>query len=201
MFFNADQISDFQSTSRLGINPLEPKLLKPASYLLRLGNKVRRWTKQSTPIDLMLENCDEHALEPMESFSEIQVEQGDLFLASSLESIWLPDDLVGFLSTTSHMSRAGVSVTCDSQIVSPGFGRGNPCGLTFEIVSHNPSPVVLREGMPVCHLMIASVDAMNRTSGLDRSIYEANRIPSGPRLAEELAKIDLLSTSHKQLEE
>ncbi|TWT68815.1 dCTP deaminase [Crateriforma conspicua] len=201
MFFSADQIADHHSSSRLGIEPFEPKLLKPASYLLRLGNQVRRWERQNSPIDLMTENCSELALGKSEQLSEFLIEQGDLLLVSSLESIWLPSDLVGFLSTTSHMARAGISVTCDSQVVSPGFGQGAPCGLTFEIVSHNPSPVVLKFGTPVCHIMFATVGRSKSPLQLSRSIYEASQNPSGPCLSEELARIGLLHTSPFKIEE
>ncbi|TWU19509.1 dCTP deaminase [Allorhodopirellula heiligendammensis] len=189
MFFSADQISDQRSQELFGIEPFEPALLKSASYVLRLGNRVRRWRRQDTPIDLMTEDCAANSLGSVETVSEICVKQGDLLLVSSYESLWLPNGLAGFLSTTSHMSRAGISVTCDSQLISPGYGQGVPSELTFEIVSHNPSPVILHHGMPVCHLMLAPVSPQNREIALMRSIYEHQPVPSGPSMFEEMQHI------------
>lgn len=196
MFFNADQIFDQRSQSVFGIEPFEPAHLKSASYVLRLGNKVRRWIRQDTPIDLMTEDCAAHSLGSVETVSEIRVHRGDLLLVSSYESLWLPNSLAGFLSTTSHMSRAGISVTCDSQLVSPGYGQGAPSELTFEIVCHNPSPVILHYGMPVCHLMLAPVSPLKRGLALGRSIYEKQPVPSGPSLFEEMPQIGKAKLPH-----
>ncbi|UUO07860.1 hypothetical protein M4951_05985 [Blastopirellula sp. J2-11] len=187
MFLSAEQITRKRSESALVIEPFEPELLKAASYVLRLGSKVRRWNRRDEPVEVWSPNCSADLLGPIETFSEITINRGELLLVSSNERIGLTGGLLGVIMTLSHISRFGISVTSDSHLVSPGFGKEAACELTFEVTSHNPNSVRLRAGLPVCHLLIANVDATSSKAPLANSVYQNLPTPFGPALFEEFA--------------
>ncbi|APZ94398.1 dCTP deaminase [Fuerstiella marisgermanici] len=198
MFLNAEQITAKRSESALLIEPFDRELLKPVSYVLRLGHKVRRWAKSDKAIDVWSNNCSESVLGPIETFSEITVNRGELLLVNSHERIGLTDGLLGVITTLSHISRFGISVTSDSHLVSPGFGKDASCELTFEITSHNPNPVRLRAGLPICHLLLANVEAASGKTRLANSVYESLPTPFGPALFEEFASISIFQSASEQ---
>jgi dCTP deaminase len=113
---------------------------------------------------------------------------GDFMLAATSERIQLPSTLLAFVAALSHMARFGLQVTATSLLVSPGFGSGAPTALTLELSSVNPAPLVLRAGMPVCHVVFCAVTPGDPLDvRLARSVYDGLRQPSPPLLYEEFA--------------
>lgn len=198
MFLSADQITGNRSESKLVIEPFDPEMLKAASYVLRLGNRVRRWSRLNEPVEAWSADCSADALGPIETLSEFTINRGELLLVSSYERIGLTEGLLGVIMTLSHISRFGISVTCDSHLVSPGFGKDATCELTFEITSHNPNPVRLRAGLPVCHLLLATVGSTSNKTPLAKSIYQNLPTPSGPALFEEFSGTSPFTNASQQ---
>ncbi len=197
MFLNSDQICAAIESSEIEISPFEPKFLKPASYVLRLGSQIRSWIKQDVPVDLMTDDCSKNALTMPQQFESVNIVQGELHLITSLEKIRIPEGFIGLLATTSHLARAGISVTNDSSVVSPGFGSQGMLNLTFEVVSRNPNSVTLRKGLPVCHLLIAELKANKESRPLHRSVYETcGEHISGPAIFQELKSIGMSQVDH-----
>jgi dCTP deaminase len=69
-------------------------------------------------------------------------------LASTHESIMLPDDLVGKLEGRSSLGRLGLVVHSTASLIDPGF-RGQ---ITLELGNIGVMPVALYPGMRVCSL-------------------------------------------------
>ena len=116
----------------------------------------------------------------------VRITRSTFLLGASVEHLSLPLHLVGFLSTTSHVARRGISMVLSSTLVSPGFGRNTPTAITFEITSANPALVEIAGGTPVCHLILARVlpgDPSTLTHH-GRSPYESVAAPSAPRRAD-----------------
>jgi dCTP deaminase len=191
VFLTAVEIRESIRRHELRISPFSDSLLKPASYALRLGTGFRRWMGSSTPIDFWEPESCAKSLSPIEECNEILLQPGDFLLARSLETIGLPVNLIGLLSTLSHLARAGISATRDSFLVSPAFGDGAPTELTFEVTSSAPMPVRLYSGMPFCHLLLSRIVSSETTFQLERSVFEGRRAPDGPMMHLEFAKPDV----------
>ena len=190
MFLSADEIREEIESDRLVIDPFEPKLLKTSSYVLRLGEGFRQWKRKAEPVELWAQNAGWNHLDPITQAGEINLEPGVVMLASTLEKVGMPNHLVGILSTLSHLARFGVSVNQNAFWVSPGFGSSNPTQFTLELVSFNPSPVSIKSGIPVCHLIIARTSKeAHSVLRLHKSVYEGREAPGEPLLFEEFHPI------------
>lgn len=185
MWLSANQILSLARAGTIVMEPFDERLLKPASYVLRLGADCLVWRDLAKGIDLAEYRAKAEDYERLRT-EDVFLRPGTLLLASSLETLRLPADLIGVLSTLSHVARFGVSVLQSSAFVSPGFGHDTPTALTFEIVSSNPNPVRLRPGMPICHIGFQQVlEPGTPNAGLRRSIYEKRISPTPPMYSEE----------------
>lgn len=185
MWLSANQIAQLTQARVVVIEPFDCKLLKPASYVLRLGNAWLLWKDIGESVSIAdFEASDSH-LERRQA-EQLLLNPGQPVLATSLERIQLPSNLMGLLSTLSHVARFGVNVLQGSSFVSPDFGRSAPTALTFELVNSNPNPVWLRSGMPICHIGFQQLlDPGTPNSALQRSVYEAQAVPAPPMYLEE----------------
>ena len=167
----------------LQIDPMDPAQFGVASYTLRLSNRFRRWRSSST-VDLADPEWNAHgALGRVEEVDSVSIAPGEFILGASVEALRLPPNVIGQLSTPSHMARFGLSFIQSSAIVHPGFGRTSPTQITFEITSVNPAPLTLPAGLPVSHLVLSEVSGVdNSTMTSQRSAYEGSPAPSPPAL-------------------
>ena len=173
------------------IDPFEERLLKPASYVLRLDSVIRRLRFSNEPIVLWGDEAKDPEVGDPEQCSAITIEPGKVILASTLERITMPWHLAGMIGTLSHLARCGVSVHCNSFLVSPGFGRTSPTPLTLELTSVNNRPIVLNPTAPICHLMFVSVASPEKEPDrpLEHSAYEGDTGPAGPKYVEEFVRV------------
>ena len=185
MFLSASEIQDLVASGELLIEPFSPENLKPASYVLRLSNRWRRWFPSHEPIDLTASVDAGKHLSPIFTSEEYVLSNTEFCLAATIERLSLPPNLVGIVTPLSHVARWGLSVGLGSSIVSPEFGAITPTSLTLELAAHNPSPLKLRAGLPISHLAFMRVTPGSDSRPLDRSIYEGQEAPAGPLLAEE----------------
>lgn len=189
MFLSADEITAEVQDGALVIKPFDRCHLKRASYVLSLGDVVRSWAPDESPLDVWSPGSGSSGLGPPMRVGQIILRQQSFLLGVTGERLSVPTHLVGFLSTMSHLARFGISVHSASYLVSPGFGSVHPLPITLELASMNPRPLLLRTGMPICHLLLARVTATQRTDHLSTSIYEGRDAPCPPLLYEELASL------------
>jgi dCTP deaminase len=187
MFLSATDIESSIRSGEIRLEPFQPELLKPASYVLRLGSRFARWHSSARRLSPWTEAIDPAQLVYEEAPNGIELAPGDFLLAATMERVSVPRNLVGVMSPLSHIARLGISVVSGSCWISPGFGEAKPTALTLEICSLTRSAVVLHPGMPVCHLAFAETSrpAHNTVRPLDASVYEGRDAPMGPRLLEE----------------
>jgi dCTP deaminase len=192
MLLSADEIKSEIERGNLIIDPFDQRFFKPSSYLFRLGNRFRRWKKSTQPLKLWSPQSEINQIGEIVKSSEISLYPNEILLSCTLEAIQMPYDLVGILSTPSHLARFGISVNLNSTLVSPGFGADSPSKLTLEIVSFNPAIIQLKSGIPICHLIIFRIsNAVKLSTELRNSIYEGREAPCPPLLFEEFK--DLLN--------
>jgi dCTP deaminase len=190
MFLSAEEIAAEVEAGSLGIAPFDPVLLKPNSYVLRLGSRFRRWLPSTDPIDPWSPDASARHLAPVEHLEELVLESGAFLLAETLERISMPRHLVGQISTLSHWGRLGLTADHGSWLVSAGFGAVRPTPLTLELYSTNPAPLRLRVGAPICHLAYVRSQSQSGASlPLANSVYEGLGTPSAPCLYEEFHKL------------
>lgn len=121
---------------------------------LRLGSRFRVFSSHTTPyIDLSGSReemnsavdkvmSDEVVIEGDEAFF---LHPGELALGITLESVTLPDDIVGWLDGRSSLARLGLLVHVTAHRIDPGWS-GN---IVLEFYNAGKLPLALRAGMAI----------------------------------------------------
>lgn len=149
-------ISIALKSGRIAIEP-EPNAskIKGISVDLRLDNRFRVFNDHTAPfIDLSGPREEVQTLLDKIMGNEIVIEEGQAFflhpgelaLASTLESITVPDDLVGWLDGRSSLARLGLMVHVTAHRIDPGW-QGQ---IVLEIFNSGKLPLALRPGMDIC---------------------------------------------------
>lgn len=109
----------------------------------------------SVAIDLHL---DSTALNPDNgkeiNFKDFHLSSDEFYLASTLEFVELPNNIVARVVARSSVARLGVLVTFDADILPPNYA-GKPI-LTLKNLSRKP--VLLKPGLAVAQIMFEEVD-------------------------------------------
>ena len=134
---------------RIAIEPLERECVQPSSVDLHLGNRLLLFRNSHRPfIDVK---------QPIDELMEAQeVPYGDSFavhplevlLASTYESVTLPDDLVARLEGKSSLARLGLQVHATAGFVDPGW-HGH---LTLELSNVTKFPILIYPGMKIVQI-------------------------------------------------
>ncbi|MBI2854859.1 MAG: dCTP deaminase [Chloroflexi bacterium] len=135
---------------RIRVNP-SPDLttqLGPCSIDLRLNNVFRVFERSRAPyIDTRVTDCEDLMREVTVKLDEPFIMQpGELVLASTHETLELPDDLLARLEGRSSLARLGIIVHGTAGVFEPGW-RGHP---TLELGNLGPMPVALHPLMRIC---------------------------------------------------
>ncbi|WP_029934280.1 dCTP deaminase [Thiomicrospira pelophila] len=150
---------DISAALRSGRIVIEPEpnasKIKGISVDLRLDNRFRVFNDHTAPfIDLSGPSEEVQTLLDKVMGNEIVIEEnqafflhpGELALASTLESITVPDDLVGWLDGRSSLARLGLMVHVTAHRIDPGW-QGQ---IVLEIFNSGKLPLALRPGMDIC---------------------------------------------------
>jgi dCTP deaminase len=167
-FLSKIEIEAGISSGEIRIDPFKLELMKPASLTLCLGNRSRRFKKQDSVIEVWSPSKSHDFFENVECGPDLLIVPGEMVLAATVEKVGLAHHLLGIISTLSHLARIGLSVHRNSFVVNPGFGIEEPTELALELTSCNPNTLVLRAGMPMCHLLVARIQP-----GIDSSKYRS----------------------------
>jgi dCTP deaminase len=129
--------------------------IKGISVDLRLGHQFRVFTDHNTGfIDLSGQKKDLESTMNRIMGSEINLSEdevfylhpGELALASTLESVTIPDDLVGWLDGRSSLARLGLMVHVTAHRIDPGWSGQ----IVLEMHNMGKLPLGLRPGMDIC---------------------------------------------------
>jgi len=121
---------------------------------MRLGNKFRVFQDHAAPyIDLSGKKEDVQAAMNNVMSDEIVVAEdksfflhpGELALAITLESVTLPDNIVGWLDGRSSLARLGLMVHVTAHRIDPGWS-GN---IVLEFFNSGKLPLALKPGMKI----------------------------------------------------
>jgi dCTP deaminase len=105
---------------------------------------------------------------------------GDFALGSTIETVTIPDDLVGLVDGRSSVGRLAVVVHATAGLIDPGF-RGQ---ITLEMSNIGRIPVRLYPGMRIAQIVLHQMTSKaERPYGLARgSSYQAQTGPQVSRL-------------------
>lgn len=132
-------ISDLMRAGHLRIDP-EPLLpaLQPASVDLCLGSDF-----MPCPGDKIITMCPHYTIIP-----------GECVLASTLEEVWLPDNVVGRVEGKSSWGRQFLMVHSTAGFIDPGF-HGT---ITLELKNLSPVNIVLPVWQPIAQISFEFTD-------------------------------------------
>jgi dCTP deaminase len=169
---------------------IEPALdlqrqLQPASIDLRLGREFR-----------VFDACDE-VLIRVEEGGAFEFRPGAFVLATTIERIRVPPNLVARVEGRSSIGRLGVIVHATAGFIDPGF-EGE---ITLELANLSPRRRVLIPGMRICQIVFHCLSSVvERPYGPERSSkYSGQRGPTVSRLSCEFAADDELRAMRSEL--
>ncbi|MCX8711097.1 dCTP deaminase [Gilliamella sp. B3464] len=148
-------IEAYLQSGKLKITP-QPTIhcINGATVDVRLGNKFRTFREHTTPyIDLSGPKEQVSAVLERVMSEEMVLAEGDAFylhpgelaLAVTLESVTIPDDLVGWLDGRSSLARLGLMVHVTAHRIDPGW-QGQ---IVLEFYNSGKIPLALRPGMTI----------------------------------------------------
>ncbi len=111
------------------------------------------------------------------------MQPGDFALASTIESLELPNDLLGRLEGRSSIARLGITVHSTAAVFEPGWiGTA-----TMELSNLGRMPVALYPGMRICAFSFETVSSPVRTPYRDKrnNKYAGQQTPRASQLSEE----------------
>jgi dCTP deaminase len=170
----------------------EDRAVSGVSVDLRLGHRFRVFSSHTIPfidlsgsreqVNLAVEKVmgDEILIGDQETFV---LHPGELALGITLESITLPDDLVGWLDGRSSLARLGLMVHVTAHRIDPGWS-GN---IVLEFFNSGKLPLALRPGMAIGAMSFETLTgpAQRPYTKRDDAKYRGQSGPLASRISED----------------
>jgi len=182
-------IKDEIAKGRIVIEPLNPSCIQPASVDVRLDKKLLIFRTWRHPFYIDVRQNIDDLSEPVEIDGDkpFLLNAGEFILASTLESITLPNDIVARLEGKSSLGRIGLLIHSTAGYVDPGW-HGH---LTLELSNVAKLPVTLYYKME-----IGQISFLRLTSPAERpygspslgSRYQGQTEPTPSRYYKDLIK-------------
>ena len=147
MVLSDRSIKEEIARGRIGIEPLDLDCIQPASVDVHLDKKLLVFRTWRHPFYIDVRQNLEDLTEMVEIGEEkpFFLQPGEFVLASTLERIALPDDLVARLEGKSSLGRIGLLIHSTAGYVDPGW-KGH---LTLELSNVAKLPVTLYYKMKI----------------------------------------------------
>ena len=170
----------------------DDRAISGVSVDLRLGQRFRVFSSHTIPfidlsgsreqVDLAVEKVmgDEIFIGDEATFV---LHPGELALGITLESITLPDDLVGWLDGRSSLARLGLMVHVTAHRIDPGWS-GN---IVLEFFNSGKLPLALRPGMAIGAMSFETLTgpAQRPYTKRDDAKYRGQSGPLASRISED----------------
>ena len=177
MVLSDHTIKEELAAGRIVIDPLGDGCIQPASVDLHLDQNLLVFRNSRRPfIDVRQDMSDLTEMEEIDRETPFMLHPGEFVLASTLEEIELPDDLVARLEGKSSLGRIGLLIHSTAGYVDPGW-KGH---LTLELSNVSNLPVTLYYGMKIGQLsflrLTTAADVVYGSPELG-SKYQGRRCP------------------------
>jgi dCTP deaminase len=141
---------------RIEIDPYDESLLQPSSVDVRVDRYFRVFHNARYPyIDVKEPQEDLTELVQVDDESPFILHPGEFVLASTLERIRLPDDLVARLEGKSSLGRLGLLIHSTAGFIDPGWDGH----VTLELSNVANLPITIYYGMPIGQISFMRMDA------------------------------------------
>ena len=139
-------IKEELAKGRIVIEPLDPSDIQPASVDLHLDKKLLVFRNTRQPyIDVRKDLPDLTEIEEIPDDTPFILHPGEFVLASTMESVTLPADVVARLEGKSSLGRIGLLIHSTAGYVDPGWSGH----LTLELSNVANLPVTLYYRMKI----------------------------------------------------
>jgi dCTP deaminase len=134
---------------RIGIDPFRDELVQPSSVDVRIDRYFRVFRNSRYPfIDVKQEMEDLTELVEIADEEPFILHPGEFVLASTLERVTLPDDLVARLEGKSSLGRLGLLIHSTAGFIDPGWDGH----VTLELSNVANLPITIYYGMKIGQL-------------------------------------------------
>lgn len=171
MILSNKTIIQMLAEKTLSISPLEKGQIQPASVDVRLGDTFSIVEDSSSG---MITLSDETAYKTIQT-SKYVLLPGQFVLATTMESIALPNNLTAFVEGRSSLGRMGLFIQ-NAGWVDPGF-QGE---ITLELFNANRCAIELQAGRRIGQLVFAQMDSA--TDSPYRGKYQGQKGATGSRI-------------------
>ena len=146
MLLSDIDIENFIDAGEINITPYNRSLLQPSSIDVRLGRQFRIFNSHRyTHIDPAQEQDELTTLVELSSFGCFILHPGEFALASTKETITLPDTVAARLEGKSSLGRLGLMNHSTAGFIDPGFSGQ----ITLELSNVSNLPIKLYPGMRI----------------------------------------------------
>ena len=166
---------------RIIIEPFDAGCIQPSSIDVKIGNLFRVFRNHtSAVIDVKQNQEDLTELITIPEDGVFMLHPGEFVLASTIERIGVPDDMVSRIDGKSSLGRLGLIIHSTAGFIDPGFDGH----VTLELTNIATLPITLYPGMK-----IGQVSFMQMTTAADHpygkgaagSKYQGRRGPTPSR--------------------
>jgi dCTP deaminase len=169
---------------RIEIDPYDPSLLQPSSVDVRVDRYFRVFHNARYPyIDVKEPQEELTELVEMEDGAPFILHPGEFALASTLERIRLPDDLVARLEGKSSLGRLGLLIHSTAGFIDPGWDGH----VTLELSNVANLPITIYPEMTIGQLSFVQLTEPAETpygAGELGSKYQGQQGPTPSRYYE-----------------
>ena len=176
---------------RIRLDPYDPAMIQPSSIDVRLDRYFRLFDNHKYPFIDPAEHQPEltHLIEvrPEEPFI---LHTGEFVLASTFESVTLPDDIAARLEGKSSLGRLGLLTHSTAGFIDPGF-TGH---VTLELSNVATLPIKLWPGMKIgqlCFFRLSSPSERPYGSPAYSSRYQGQRGPTASHSFQNFSRADV----------
>ncbi|BFV57959.1 dCTP deaminase [Kitasatospora gansuensis] len=136
---------------RVVIDPFDPAMVQPSSIDVRLDRFFRVFENHRYPfIDPSQEQSDLTRLVEPDGDEAFILHPGEFVLASTYETVTLPDDIASRLEGKSSLGRLGLLTHSTAGFIDPGFSGH----VTLELSNVATLPIKLYPGMKIGQLCL-----------------------------------------------
>ncbi len=168
-------------SGRVKLDPYDPELVQPSSVDVRLDRYFRVFENHRYPhIDPAVEQPGLTRLIEPEGDEAFILHPGEFVLASTYETVTLPDDIASRLEGKSSLGRLGLLTHSTAGFIDPGFSGH----VTLELSNVATLPIKLYPGMRIgqlCLFQLSSPAEHPYGSQVCGSRYQGQRGPTPSR--------------------
>lgn len=179
-------------TGRIGIDPLPPDHhFQPATVDVTLADRFlfpRQLRSLAGPRFSVVDTYDlpDDLMEEVTDRDTVSLSPGEFMLASTVERLTLPADIVARVEGRSSLGRLGLLIHSTAGFVDPGWRDGQ---ITLELSNVAPWTIVLHAGMRIGQIAFEHLDrAAQRCYGNPglRSRYQTQTGPTSSRFSADI---------------